>query len=118
MVISWLDNKNQQPYGSNTNDGKESQCPEGTENLKEMLRMFTSKSVPWENLQWKKVSTIQTTLRRNPVDSLHLWHGAFRKDLKETLGELHQIRTSEDFSNLPSIVVQLKFFADALIFYR
>ncbi|XP_027329762.1 zinc finger protein BRUTUS-like At1g18910 isoform X3 [Abrus precatorius] len=53
----------------------------------------------------------------NQVNVLHLWHNAIKKDLKETLNELYLLRQSSCFQNLDSILVQLKFFADILIFY-
>ncbi|KAA8542369.1 hypothetical protein F0562_023494 [Nyssa sinensis] len=117
VVISWLDNKNQPSFWTYTNIGKEVQCPDGPSNLKDILRVYTSKSFSGEKWQWKKASSIQTTVGRNPVDNIHFWHGAIRKDLKETLEELYQIRSSNNFSTLASVVVQLKFFADILIFY-
>ncbi|CAJ1944002.1 unnamed protein product [Sphenostylis stenocarpa] len=53
----------------------------------------------------------------NQVNVLHLWHNAIKKDLKEILKELHLLRKSSCFQNLDSILIQLKFFADVLIFY-
>lgn len=54
----------------------------------------------------------------NQVNVLHLWHNAIRKDLKEILQELYPLRHSGCFHNLDSILIQLKFLADVLIFYR
>ncbi|KAL2321921.1 hypothetical protein Fmac_026300 [Flemingia macrophylla] len=48
---------------------------------------------------------------------LHLWHNAIKKDLKEILKELYLLRKSSCFQNLDSLLVQLKFLADVLIFY-
>ncbi|KAG4378761.1 hypothetical protein GLYMA_17G096900v4 [Glycine max] len=53
----------------------------------------------------------------NQVNVLHLWHNAIKKDLKDILEELHLLRKSSCFQNLDSILIQLKFFADVLIFY-
>ncbi|XP_022134687.1 zinc finger protein BRUTUS-like At1g18910 isoform X2 [Momordica charantia] len=57
---------------------------------------------------------------QNPVDSLHLWHGAIMKDLKEVLKCLFQVKscTETALSNLDSLVVQIKFLADVILFYR
>ncbi|XP_059643366.1 zinc finger protein BRUTUS-like At1g74770 isoform X2 [Cornus florida] len=118
VVISWIDNKNQPSFGAFTNTGKGVQCPDGPANLKDIFDAYTSRSVCLDKWQWRKESSIQTTVRRNPVDGLHLWHGAIRKDLKRNLEELYQIRSSNNISTLPSVVIQLKFFADVLIFYR
>lgn len=54
----------------------------------------------------------------NRVNVLHLWHNAIKKDLKEILQEFHLMRNSNCFQNLDSIIIQLKFLADVLIFYR
>ncbi|KAK7330413.1 hypothetical protein VNO77_24607 [Canavalia gladiata] len=53
----------------------------------------------------------------NQVNVLHLWHNAIKRDLKEILQELYLLRKSSCFQNLDSILIQLKFFADVLIFY-
>ena len=52
------------------------------------------------------------------VNVIHLWHEAIKKDLEEILKELYLIRNSSYFQNLESILIQLKFFVDVLIFYR
>lgn len=65
-----------------------------------------------------KKQTIHTDTGYNPVDGLHLWHRAIRKDLEKTMGELYQLRSSINFLNIDSIVVHLKFLADVLTFYR
>ena len=57
---------------------------------------------------------------QSPVDSLHLWHGAIMKDLKEVLKCLFQLKScsSTALSNLDSLVVQIRFLADVILFYR
>lgn len=52
------------------------------------------------------------------VHGLHIWHDAIRKDFIQILEELYQSRSSSNFSNLNTIIVQLKFLADVLTFYR
>ncbi|KAK9925900.1 hypothetical protein M0R45_023162 [Rubus argutus] len=44
-------------------------------------------------------------------------HSPRRKDLEKVVGELYQLRSSSNFLNIDSIVVQLKFLADVLTFY-
>lgn len=57
---------------------------------------------------------------QSPVDGIHLWHGAIMKDLKEVLKCLFQVKscTTTALSNLDSLVVQIKFLADVILFYR
>jgi zinc finger-like protein len=106
VVISWLGNNNQLSSGTYTRIGEGVQCPDG------------SKMLFGENWNWIKEYCIQTNVGHNPIDCLNLWHGAIRKDLKEILEELCQIRSSSSFSNLDSIVLRLNFLADVLSFYR
>lgn len=54
----------------------------------------------------------------NPIDGIRVWNTALTKDFRNVLDELYQIRSSNSFSNLSSIVVQLQFLSDVLIFYR
>ncbi|CAJ2664463.1 unnamed protein product [Trifolium pratense] len=54
----------------------------------------------------------------NQVKVLHLWHNAIKKDLKEIQQELYLMRSSSCFQNLDSILIQLKFLADVLVFYN
>jgi zinc finger-like protein len=105
VVISWLGNNNQLSSGTYTRIGEGVQCPDG------------SKMLFGENWNWIKEYCIQTNVGHNPIDCLNLWHGAIRKDLKEILEELCQIRSSSSFSNLDSIVLRLNFLADVLSFY-
>jgi len=67
-----------------------------------------------------KVNNKETEDEVNQVKVLHLWHNAIKKDLKEILQDLYLIRNSGSgcSQNLDSILIQLKFLADVLIFYR
>lgn len=67
-----------------------------------------------------KLHSSQESRQNNPVDSLHLWHGAIMKDLKEVLKSLFQVKSCNTtaLSNLDSLVVQIKFLADVILFYR
>lgn len=116
MVISWFDNNEQTSFGAY--GGKETQVLNGLANFEDMLKMCASEAHYGDEQLLNKAFFIPTTGGHNPVDGIKLWHGAIRKDLKEILEELCQIRSSNSFSTLSSVVVQLKFFADILIFYR
>ncbi|KAL7098679.1 hypothetical protein ACP275_09G033300 [Erythranthe tilingii] len=52
-----------------------------------------------------------------PIKGVYLWHAALRRDFDRILEELYEIRSSDCFSSLSSVVVQIKFIADAIIFY-
>lgn len=117
VVNSWLDNDDQTSCGSYTSVGKGIQCPDGSAHMRRKLKLLMSKWSFSENWNWTKERFIQTDVGRNPIDCLNIWHVAIRKDLEEILEELYQIRSSGCFSNLDSMVIRLKFFADVLSFY-
>ncbi|CAK9184752.1 unnamed protein product [Ilex paraguariensis] len=117
VVISWVDSKDRDFYGAYGKYGKGGQFPDGLDSLKGTFKVHAPKSISGEECRLKKAHSIGETGRHNPIDGIHLWHDAIIKDLKEILEELFQIRTNS-FSTLDSVIVQLKFFADVLIFYR
>lgn len=105
MVISWIDNKTQLLGGHLSG----AQFLNGLGKYQDILKVYTSE---------KTASLVQTTDRHNPIDGIHIWHDAIKKDMQEILVELYQIRISNNVSDLASLLVQLNFFADSLIFYR
>lgn len=117
VVNSWLGNDDQPSCRSYTSVGKDIQCPDGSADMRGKLKMHLSKWSISENWDWIKARFIQTDVGQNLIDCLNIWRGAIRKDLKEILEELYQIRSSGCFSDLDSIVIRLKFLADVLIFY-
>ncbi|KAK9278654.1 hypothetical protein L1049_028227 [Liquidambar formosana] len=114
VFLSWLVNKSSPPFGVYTKDEKGAQFPDGPANLKDLPKLYSIESFSGH---WKKSYFLQTSGRHCLVDGLPIWHGAIRKDLKEILEELYQMRSSNNFSTLASVIVQLKFLVDILIFY-
>lgn len=96
VIISWLDRKGAKSHY-------------GTANMKHILKL---------EMMVIQSSEMKLLTEQNPIDGFHLWHAAVRRDLKEILEELHQLRSSFCLSTLMSLVAQLKFFADVLNFYR
>lgn len=101
VIISWVGERK-----ASTPNGQGFQYHGRTSILKALLKQNSSKSCSGESLK-----------HLNPIDGLHLWHHAIRKDLKELLKDLYQIGSENSFSNLGSIILQLKFLADVVIFY-
>ncbi|XP_028092839.1 zinc finger protein BRUTUS-like At1g18910 isoform X1 [Camellia sinensis] len=116
VVISWLHNTNPSSSAANTEIGKGAVIPDMLASSKAILKANASKSFYGEKWRWKTASS-KTTLRRTPIDGLHLWHGAIRKDFKDILKDLYQIRSTKEFSTLGPVIARLKFFADVIIFY-
>ncbi|XP_016511441.2 zinc finger protein BRUTUS-like At1g74770 isoform X1 [Nicotiana tabacum] len=97
VFISWLDKH-----------GKGAKSHYGTANMKHILKL---------EMMVVQSGEMKLLTKQNPIDGFHLWHAAVRRDLKEILEELHQLRSSFCLSTLMSLVAQLKFFADVLNFY-
>lgn len=119
VVTSWLGKKSQYfgGYKGGVNEKRASHLNQPL-NLKLSKVYFSKKNLTQENWHWRGSESLLNDVRYHPVDGLRLWHGAIKKDLKEILEELHEIRNSKSFSTLASVTSQLKFLADVLIFYR
>ncbi|PSR89630.1 Zinc finger protein BRUTUS-like [Actinidia chinensis var. chinensis] len=116
VVISWLHNNNPSSFSDCNEIGKGAEIPDLLASSKDILKLCASKSFYGEKW-WSKNASHKTSVKRTAIDGLHLWHDAIRKDFKGILKDLYQIRSSQQFSTLGSVIVQLKFFADVLIFY-
>lgn len=68
--------------------------------------------------QFNKVSSIHDKSVEEPVNGIHTWHAALRRDLDQIVEELLRIRSSNCSRSLSSVFVQLKFIVDVFIFYR
>lgn len=118
VMVSWLHRNDQSSSRDFTKIRKGAPDGSSSMKLKSEQQLHSSKRPLGEIQQWKKKYCVQTNVGNNPVDFLHLWHGAILKDLKEILEESYQIRSSSSFLNIDSIGVRLKFLADVVIFYR
>ncbi|PHT47829.1 hypothetical protein CQW23_12037 [Capsicum baccatum] len=107
VFSSWLDN-DELSSQSCLGHGKGDKSRYGIANMKHMLKLGT---------MVVHSSEMKLLTKKNPIDGFHLWHAAIRRDLKEILEELHQLRSSFCLPSLMSLVAQLKFFADVLNFY-
>lgn len=54
----------------------------------------------------------------HPIDGLQYWHNAIKRELKEIMQELQEIRRSKLFSTLSSTSGRMLFITDILIYYR
>ncbi|KAL1812482.1 hypothetical protein ACET3Z_022547 [Daucus carota] len=112
LVHSWIGGKKQK----SDSGALGVQFRKGLGNYKDIHKMYTSEVNFSENQQLAEVFALQSG-RNNPVDGIHLWHNAITKDLQVILLELYHMRSFNTFSDLASLVVQLNFMADTLIFY-
>lgn len=86
-----------------------------------IMSWLGSTEKPWRDVEAEDIKLHSSQDNgESPVDGLHFWHGAIMKDLKEVLKCLFQVKscTSTALSNLDSLLVQIKFLADVILFYR
>ncbi|XP_065876833.1 zinc finger protein BRUTUS-like At1g74770 [Euphorbia lathyris] len=111
VVNSWLHRNDQSSLGTFTNIRKE--VPDKSACMRRAAQLHFSKS-PLEKR--KKKNCVQTCVGGNGIEYLYILHRIIRKDLKEIHEEaLH--RTCSSCLNIDSVVLQLKFLSDIIIFY-
>ncbi|KAL8230661.1 hypothetical protein R6Q57_000439 [Mikania cordata] len=114
VVISCIQETEQTTTEEFDKYGKGSLFLNGRANFWKILEVYTSEGHSGEEM---KPDHVHTTAKHNPLDSVHLWHSAYHKDLLDAADDLYSIRDSNDLSNLAPAIVQLKFFADVIIYY-
>lgn len=117
VLISWLDGKSHTFIGV-CFMSEEGQSADGSLNMEMLLGLSSSDRNFITISNQIKANCLDIEDRSNQVNVLHLWHDAIRKDTKEVLEELYEIRNTACFQNLDSLVIHIKFFADVLMFYR
>lgn len=115
VIVSWLGNSKRSDSDGCSNYGKR---PHFYNELSTFEDSLSESKIHSEEQQEKKASSTCKNDEQNPIEGIHLWHAAIRRDFNEILEELHQIRSSSSFSSLASVMTQLRFVADVLIFYR
>ncbi|GJW24107.1 zinc finger protein BRUTUS-like protein isoform X1 [Tanacetum coccineum] len=99
--------------------GKGSLFLNGRANLRKILEVYKSEGHCGEPMKPENEHPLSnSTAQYNPLGGAQLWHNSYHKDLLEVLDELFSIQDSNDLSGLAPAIVQLKFFADVIIFYR
>lgn len=118
VVISCLEATEQASTGDFDKYGKGSLFLNGRANLRKILEVYTSEGHCREAMKPENEHPVSNPIAQyNPLDGAHLWHKAYHQDLLEVLDELYSIRDSNEFSGLVPAIIQLKFFADVIIFY-
>ncbi|GKC80419.1 hypothetical protein Tco_1131193, partial [Tanacetum coccineum] len=119
VVISCLDATEQATPGDFDKYGKGSLFLNGRANLRKILEVYKSEGHCGEPMKPENEHPLSnSTAQYNPLGGAQLWHNSYHKDLLEVLDELFSIQDSNDLSGLAPAIVQLKFFADVIIFYR
>ncbi|KAF2316006.1 hypothetical protein GH714_040801 [Hevea brasiliensis] len=113
VVISWLCRNDRSSFGAFTKIRKE--ALDGC--MESILKLHCSENPLREPRQLRKMGCVPTSIGNNMVEYLHLWHCAIQKDLKEILEEAYQRRNTRRLLNIDSLLAQLKFLVDVIIFY-
>lgn len=116
VLVSWL-RSNKQTFTETCFQSGEFQGVEGFLHIERSLELSSDRKSE-ETSSMTEVNGREIEDGANQVNVLHFWHNAIKKDLKEILKELYILRKSSCFQNLDSVLIQLKFFADVLVFYR
>lgn len=118
VLTSWL-HSNSQPtfWDFFVKNEKIVQHLDGSANMKSIPKLLQSKSYSGENRDRKRVCGLHANVEQGPVSGLLPWHRIIRKDLEGILESLFQMKSSNAFSDLHSVAVQLKLLVDVLIFY-
>lgn len=117
VLVSWL-GSNRQTFSGTYFHSEELQGSHGSQHIEKSFGQSSCNRNYKDVSSQMKVNDKEIEDGVNQVKVLHLWHNAIRKDLKEIQQELYLIRNSGRSHNLDSILIQLKFLADVLIFYR
>lgn len=116
VIISWIEHKSS-ASGANSIYGKRHQLLTGLSN-KGMHKLHPLQISCDPEQQFKKACSIHKNCVEEPVKGIHIWHAALQRDLNQIIEELLHIRILNCSTSLSSVIVQLKFIADVLIFYR
>ncbi|XP_071902474.1 zinc finger protein BRUTUS-like At1g74770 isoform X1 [Coffea arabica] len=116
VVISWLNNKKPSPPEACNVYGQGAQFYSGHVSSMEILKIHPN-TFDFGEEEKSKLCSFYTSIGPNPLDGIYIWNTALARDFRKVLDELYQIRSSNNMSNLSSIVVQLQFLLDVLISY-
>lgn len=108
VVISWI--QNEEISSDDFIYGKGYRLLNGLFSSKDIHKLFP--------LQLNELCSVQTNDVEVFIKGVQFWHAAMIRDLYQIIEELYQIRSSNSFASLPPVIVQLKFIADILVFYR
>lgn len=117
VVISCLEATEPTITGGLNKYGKGTLFLNGRANFRKLLELYKSEGHCGEALKLENEYPVHATVQYNPLGGASLWHSAYHKNLVEVLEELYSIRDSNSLSGLAPAIVQLKFFADVIIFY-
>ncbi|KAK4437122.1 Zinc finger protein BRUTUS-like [Sesamum alatum] len=117
VVLSWIQKVERSSSDAGNIHGKGCQLLNGLSSSKDLYMLYSPQIQCEEAQQLEKAFPVQIRGVGVPIKGICIWHSALRRDFGDIIQELYQIRSSNCSSSLSSVVVQLKFIADVLIFY-
>ncbi|KAL9227395.1 hypothetical protein vseg_003086 [Gypsophila vaccaria] len=109
LLISWIDKVGQQSSDSFNNYDRSSKYSQERDDLRELSNLCLLKKSSNERQDFD-------ITENGPFHGLLLWHAAIRSDFQEILSTLNQA-TLKKMSGLTSLIVQIKFLNEVLIYY-
>ncbi|KAI3454605.1 hypothetical protein Pfo_011268 [Paulownia fortunei] len=117
VVVSWIQHEERSSSDADNIYRKRYQLLNGLSSSKDIHKLYPPQICCEQEQQLEKACSVQISGVEAPIKGIYLWHAALRRDLDQIIEELYQIRSSDCFSSLSSVIVQLKFITDVLIFY-
>ncbi|KAK6148495.1 hypothetical protein DH2020_019407 [Rehmannia glutinosa] len=116
VVVSWIQHEER---SSETNNicTKGYQLLNGLSRSKDIHELCPPQICYEREEQLKKACSVQISGVEGPIKGIYLWHAALIRDFDQIIEELYQIRSSNCSSSLSSVIFQIKFITDVLIFY-
>ncbi|CAI9112382.1 OLC1v1012828C2 [Oldenlandia corymbosa var. corymbosa] len=117
VVISWLCEKKSSHTEAFIVHGIGARCHSGEASFGNLLELFPDACHFTGEEQSKKPRSTQSSSRENPIAGIHIMNSAIMREFREILVLLNQSRISATCSDISSLLIQLQFLADLLIFY-
>ncbi|KAL3640633.1 hypothetical protein CASFOL_015601 [Castilleja foliolosa] len=111
VVVSWIQHETGNIFG------KGCQLLNGLSTFKDIRKLFLPQTSSEREEQIETVCSVQISGLQSPIKGIYLWHASLRRDFDQVIEELYQIRSSNCFLSLSSVIFQIKFITDVLIFY-
>lgn len=118
MVTSWLNKRSLPSYAAHATEetDKVELYLYGLLNFKQFAVSSGSNKDPKEEKSCRTKTSSGSGI--HPIDGLQYWHNAIKRELKEIMQELQEIRRLKVFPTLSATSGRMLFIMDILIYYR
>ncbi|CAA0826796.1 zinc ion binding [Striga hermonthica] len=116
VVASWIQHEGRASQIINRY-GKGYQLLNGLSGFKDIDEFYPPPFGCERNEQLKSACSSESSGFEGPVKGIYIWHATLTSGFNQIIEELYQIRSSNCLSSLSSVIFQIKFIIDVLIFY-